>query len=96
MARRSFRYASVPPSNDIIHVAKANDEWRAVRTTCGPKEFFRVQYRGQQWIVQPSKVAAIHFCDIMAGTPISALSQRDRERVVNLRRVTQKYSSEKL
>lgn len=96
MARRSFRFASATPFSSIIHVSPYNGDWRVVRTTCGAREFFRVQFRGQHWIEQPSKVAAVYFSDRMAETPASAHSVRDRERMVHLTRLTQKYSSEKL
>lgn len=96
MAARSFRFDTIAPSNKIIHISPFGDDWRVVRTTTSKGKFFHVQFRGQRWVPQPSEVAAVHFCDSIASRAAEERAQEDRERIVNLRRITGNYSAKKL
>ncbi|WGN90760.1 hypothetical protein [Burkholderia phage vB_BglM_WTB] len=97
MPAKKFRFDSGPiPSTDIIYISDECDDWRVVRTTAGKREFFRVQFRGQQWVPQPSAAAAVYSCDRLAAERAEDRAQADRERMVNMRKITGNYSPKKL
>jgi hypothetical protein len=77
----------------ITHTSE-NNEWRVVTTKAGDKgEFHSVQFRGQRWVQAPSLAAGIYAADSMSAIPLEELPMPERQKIINIRRITTSYNA---
>jgi hypothetical protein len=77
----------------ITHTSE-NNEGRVVTTKAGDKgEFHSVQFRGQRWVQAPSLAAGIYAADSMSAIPLEELPMPERQKIINIRRITTSYNA---